>query len=45
MSELVKVVLGEDELPRQWYNLVADLQCNLVPVNTAPAGEQPSAGE
>ena len=22
------------------YNLVADLQCNLVPVNTAPAGEQ-----
>lgn len=24
------------------YNLVADLQCNLVPVNTAPAGEQAS---
>jgi gliding-associated putative ABC transporter substrate-binding component GldG len=22
------------------YNLVADMQCNLVPVNTAPAGEQ-----
>jgi ABC-2 type transport system permease protein len=22
------------------YNLVSDLQCNLVPVNTAPAGEQ-----
>jgi ABC-2 type transport system permease protein len=22
------------------YNLIADLQCNLVPVNTAPAGEQ-----
>jgi len=22
------------------YNLVADLQCNMVPVNTAPAGEQ-----
>jgi len=22
------------------YNLAADLQCNLVPVNTAPAGEQ-----
>jgi len=24
------------------YNLVADLQCNYVPVNTAPAGEQAS---
>ena len=23
------------------YNLVADMQCNLVPVNTAPAGEEP----
>jgi len=23
------------------YDLVADMQCNLVPVNTAPAGEQP----
>ena len=22
------------------YNLVADMQCNYVPVNTAPAGEQ-----
>ena len=22
------------------YNLVADLQCNYVPVNTAPAGEE-----
>ncbi|MCK5136337.1 MAG: gliding motility-associated ABC transporter substrate-binding protein GldG [Bacteroidales bacterium] len=22
------------------YNLVADMQCNLIPVNTAPAGEQ-----
>ncbi|MBN1854464.1 MAG: TrpB-like pyridoxal phosphate-dependent enzyme [Pirellulales bacterium] len=25
MSELIKVVLSEEELPRQWYNLVADL--------------------
>ncbi len=24
------------------FNLVADMQCNLVPVNTAPAGEQAS---
>ena len=25
MSELIKVVLGEEDLPRQWYNLAADL--------------------
>ncbi|MAT68379.1 MAG: TrpB-like pyridoxal phosphate-dependent enzyme [Planctomycetaceae bacterium] len=31
MSELVKVVLGEDRLPRQWYNLAADLPHPLPP--------------
>lgn len=31
MSELIKVVLGEDELPRQWYNLVADLPHPMPP--------------
>ncbi len=31
MSELVKVVLGEEDLPRQWYNLAADLPHPLPP--------------
>jgi tryptophan synthase beta chain len=31
MSELIKVVLGEDDLPRQWYNLAADLPHPLPP--------------
>lgn len=31
MSELVKVVLGEQDLPRQWYNLAADLPHPLPP--------------
>jgi len=26
MSEIIKVVLNEDELPRQWYNIQADLE-------------------
>ena len=31
MSELIKVVLGEEDLPRQWYNLAADLPHPLPP--------------
>jgi tryptophan synthase beta chain len=31
MSELVKIVLGEEDLPRQWYNLAADLPHPLPP--------------
>jgi len=23
-----KVILGEDEMPRQWYNILADIKCN-----------------
>ncbi len=41
MSELVKIVLGEDELPRQWYNLAADLPHPMPPPvdrNGAPIG-------
>ncbi len=31
MSELIKVFLSEDELPRQWYNIAADLPHPLPP--------------
>src|SRR5512137_657505 len=31
MSELVKVVLREDEMPKQWYNIQADLKKPLPP--------------
>ena len=31
MSELIKVVLGEQDLPRQWYNLAADLPHPMPP--------------
>ena len=31
MSEQIKVILSEDELPRQWYNLAADLPHPLPP--------------
>ena len=28
MAEMKKVFLSEDEMPRQWYNLAADVACN-----------------
>lgn len=31
MSELIKVVLSEDELPKQWYNLMADFANPMPP--------------
>jgi tryptophan synthase beta chain len=31
MSELIKVVLNEDEMPRQWYNLMADFAKPMPP--------------
>lgn len=31
MSELIKVVLQEDEIPRQWYNIQADLPTPVPP--------------
>jgi len=31
MSEQIKVVLNEDEIPRQWYNIQADLPHPLAP--------------
>ena len=31
MSDLVKVFLSEDEMPRQWYNIQADLPTPLNP--------------
>src|SRR5512137_2828148 len=31
MSELVKVVLREDEMPKQWYNIQADLPKPMPP--------------
>ena len=31
MSELIKVVLSEDELPKQWYNIQADLAKPMPP--------------
>ena len=30
-SEQIKVVLTEDELPKQWYNLAADFQKPMLP--------------
>lgn len=31
MSEMIKVVLSEDELPKQWYNLLADFSTPMPP--------------
>ena len=31
MSEQIKVVLSEDELPKQWYNLAADFSTPMLP--------------
>ena len=31
MSEQIKVVLTEDELPKQWYNLAADFEHPMPP--------------
>ena len=28
--EVRKVILGEDEMPRQWYNILADIKLNLL---------------
>jgi len=28
MAEMKKVFLSEDEMPKQWYNLAADVKCN-----------------
>ena len=31
MSELIKIHLTEDEIPRQWYNLAADFEKPMPP--------------
>ena len=30
-SELTKILLNEDEMPRQWYNIQADLPSPMPP--------------
>ncbi len=32
MSDTIKYVLGEERMPKAWYNLVADLPAPLPPV-------------
>ena len=38
MSDFTKVVLNDDEIPRQWYNIVADLK-NPLPPPLGPNGK------
>ena len=39
-----KIVLTEDEMPRQWYNMAADLPTPLAPPLGPPPGIHPPSG-
>lgn len=44
-NDVVKVLLEESEIPKQWYNIVADMPNKPAPYYSPFSGEQLTAGE
>ncbi|MEN6315525.1 MAG: TrpB-like pyridoxal phosphate-dependent enzyme [Clostridiaceae bacterium] len=44
-NDVVKVLLEESEIPRQWYNIIADMPNKPAPYYSPFTGEQLTAGE